>query len=131
MKRFLPFVILLGLVSMIAFASGIDTPPSESEWAYLIESIRGLKGASWFMIAVVAVQGVFYLFRSSLGQMLGIYRLLVLAVLSVLVTIGTNIISGKSVIHSVLLDSSTLLAYQVLFYQIKKQWEKREVDGKA
>ncbi len=131
MKRFMPFVILLALVSFVAMASSLELPPSESEWSDFFNLLRGLKGASWFAVAVVVVQGVFYLLRSSVGELLGIYRLLVLAVLSVLVTIGTNIMAGKTVIHSILLDSSTLLAYQVLFYQIKKQWEKRDQDSKA
>ncbi|NJM09868.1 MAG: hypothetical protein HC883_02965, partial [Bdellovibrionaceae bacterium] len=39
------------------------------------------------------------------------------------------LVHGKSIIDSVFLDSGTLMAYQVLIHQIKRQWEKRDEDS--
>ncbi len=102
--------------------------PAASEYQAFLNGVRGAKGASWFVLALVGAQALFLLLRSVCGEILGIYRLLVLAILSVLATIASNILGGKSVVQSVLLDAGTLMAYQVLFHQVKRQWEKRNED---
>lgn len=130
---FLKFIIYLALfVLAFSFGQAISQElypfPSQSEWDVFIQGLRGLKGMSWFVAALLGVQGLFLLFRTVVGEVLGVYRLLVLAILSVGATISVNILSGKGVIESIILDSSTLIAYQVLFHQIKRQWEKRSDD---
>lgn len=132
-------LLLLVVLSVVFFIFGsclgqdfetaqLLTEPTKSEWQLFTEGIRGFKGASFFVLALLLVQFLFLLFRTAIGEILGIHRLLVLAILSVGVTIGANLLAGKTVIESIILDSGTLMAYQVLFHQIKRQWEKRDED---
>lgn len=102
--------------------------PSQDEYSNFVSGIRGAKGLSWFVLALVGCQGLFLIFRTMLGEILGVYRLLVLAILSLGATIGVNLLSGKTIIDSVVLDAGTLMAYQVLLHQAKRQWDKRDED---
>jgi hypothetical protein len=125
MKYFI--LIVLSLVSFSAFAQQF-TDPSASDWMALSTQIHGLLGLGLFGIAFLIVQVLFLLFRTSVGQVLGVYQLLVLSALSVLVTIGAKIVTGQPLI-SVLTDGPTLIAYQVLINQVMKQWKKMGTDA--
>lgn len=124
----LVFLVLPAAGAQDFAADALLSAPALSEYERFLIGVRGISGASWFVLALVVAQGLFLLLRTVCGEILGIYRLLVLAILSVLATIGANILGGKTIIQSVLLDASTLMAYQVMFHQIKRQWEKRNED---
>ena len=126
MMKFIFYLLLI----VLSFFMGrcMAAVPVEREIHEIMESVRGFEGLQGFAFALIFVQGLFLIFRAHLGVFLGFYRLLFVAVLSVVATILVNIVSGKSIVQSVFLDASTLLAYQVLLHQIKKQWEKRGED---
>jgi len=102
--------------------------PSQDEWAIISEQVKGISGLTWFGLAILSVQGLFFICRTAIGDLLGIHRLLILSVLSVIVTIGTKIVRGEA-ISSALIDSSTLMAYQVLAHQLVIQFGKRKRDA--
>lgn len=126
------FLLLLFFASYFFFecqGQELFSEPMRSDWDHLISSIKSTGSATWYATAFLLVQSLFLIFRTALGEILGIYKLLVLASLSLLVTIGTNILSGKSVFESLLLDSGTLMAYQVLVHEAKVQWKKRNANS--
>lgn len=129
MRRFLQ-CFFLGAVIFFCFLSHAQdfAEPMSSEWQKFVDQVHGAQGMSYFVGALLLVQFIFLLLRTVIGEMLGIHRLLVLAILSLGATISANILSGKSVIDSVLMDAGTLWSYQVLFHQLKRQWEKRDED---
>lgn len=92
------------------------------------EETAVVEGIGAFLLASALVQSLFVVFKAQFIKLLGIHRLIVLAALSVIATISVNVVSGKSVVVSVLSDSGTLLAYQVLIHQIKKQWDKHDTE---
>lgn len=102
-------------------------PPDINDYEQLISSIKGIHGLTLFGGAFITVQILFFALRGPLGSLLGIHRLLVLSILSVLVTIGTKLISGDSLL-TVLTDAPTLLSFQVCLHQFIRQWSKRESD---
>lgn len=102
--------------------------PVQSDWQQVIDLTHRNDSKSLAVIALIICQVLFILSRTMLGEILGVYRLLVLAILSLLVTIGANLMSGKTWVESLLFDAGTLFAYQVAFHQIKRQWEKRRDD---
>ena len=75
---------------------------------------------------LLLVQSLFLMFKTHFTEALGIYRLVALGALSLIATIVLNVMLGKTLEKSLLSDSGTLLAYQVLLHQMKKQWNKQE-----
>ena len=88
--------------------------------------MENMNGLGTFLLGSALVQCLFVVFKAQFTRILGIYRLFVLAFLSVVATISLNIVHGKTLRESIFSDASTLLAYQVLIHQVKKQWEKQE-----
>lgn len=128
------FLIVVFLVTFFvfnSFAQELFAEPMQSDWDQLVNNVKNTGSATWYATAFLLVQSLFLIFRTALGEILGIYKLLVLASLSLLVTIGTNIFSGKSVFESLLLDSGTLMAYQVLVHEAKVQWKKRNANRRS
>lgn len=117
------YLIFLGLSLISVSALGQFDEPLLSDWQILSQQIHGLHGLGLFGIAFLIVQGLFLIFRTAIGKVLGAYKLIVLAVLSVVVTIGVKLLSGELLL-TVLTDGPTLLAFQVLMNQIYQQWEK-------
>ena len=130
LTRFLLLILVFLLVlcsAQIVLAQNFDAP-TQSDWELLVSNIKDAGSPTWFMLMFVVVQSLFLIARTMLGEILGIYKLLVLAILSSLVTIGTNITAGKSLFESILLDSGTLMAYQVLIHELSVQWKRRNED---
>lgn len=121
-------IYVFAFVTFFSFNISADTifaEPMREDWDSLLNHVSESGSASWYATMFVMVQAFFLIFRTTLGDLLGIYKLLVLASLSLTVTILSNVMAGKSIFESLFLDSGTLMAYQVLAYQVKKQWEKR------
>ena len=55
---------------------------------------RGLKDITLFGVSYLTVQALFMLFRTKIGNVLGIYKLVALSGLSLLVTILAKVASG-------------------------------------
>jgi hypothetical protein len=118
-------ILILILLSLPVFAQFYD--PSQNEWSEVVTRSREFHSLSAFAVAVLLVQGIFLLIRTSLGELIGVHRLLILSILSVVVTIGTKLVQGEPVLLA-LFDAPTLISYQVLSHQLMKQWRKREED---
>ena len=101
--------------------------PVQDEWDQWLTMLRD-KPATFFTITFVAVQFMFMIFRTVAGEMLGIHKIMVLAILNVFATILANVSTGKSWLHSIFGDAGSLMAYQVLFSQCQVQWRKRAID---
>ena len=95
--------------------------PTPTDWDLLIQNARGAAGAGLFVMALVICQGLFLLFRTALGDLLGFHKLLILAGLSVVVTVGTKLLHGEPW-QTVFTDAPTLMAFQVLI----DQWMKHQ-----
>jgi uncharacterized membrane protein len=116
----------LTLFSCLSFAQFIE--PDVNDFESLLNFLHGKGGIGFFGAAFVAVQILFLILRGPLGSLIGLHRLLILSVLSVMVTIGEKLMTGTPLIQAVF-DAPTLMAFQVMAHQFMKQWGKRHEDS--
>ncbi len=101
--------------------------PGLFDYQKLSASIQSMSTLEFKTICYVTAQALFILFRTRFGKMLGLYKLLVLAVFNVLILVLGNLIRDVDLIV-VLTDAPTLLGLQVLVDQVFKQRQKMEQD---
>jgi len=119
---FIAIAILLVGYEALAYAE-----PTMDEWQSLTDNFKNSENLDLFGYAFLACQALFLFSRSLVGEHLGLRNLIFLALLSLVVTIGTKYLAGISILTA-LTDAPTLMAYQVLLHQIVKQWKKKELD---
>jgi len=105
----------------------VVVPPTSEEISAFLTMLGGLKGAGTLAIIMVIVQGLAILFRSSLGTIAGIYRLLVVNGLTLLLGIIALKMQGMEW-AAVLLNSQTVVAIQVFLHQVFTQYKKLPLD---
>ena len=139
MKKFSSWFILITFAVSLVFTTGsmaqevgagagavvtnpeVIQPPTVGEWQAFLSALGGVKGLGTLGVIGVVVQGLLLALRSQIGNLAGRYRLLAVALLTFVAGgIGLKI-SGLDW-ASVLMHSSTLLAFQVLLNQIFKQF---------
>lgn len=123
------FVLVLVFVASTAFAQAAINPPTSAELTAFLATIGGLKGASAMAIAAFAVQGILLFFRSSFGNLAGIYQLLIVNAMTLVAGILALMMSGQSFLQA-LLNSQTLAMIQVFAHQVLTQFGKKNEDQK-
>lgn len=119
---FAGLAVLSLLFTIAAFAqTGVIVPPTNDEMGALLAALGGLKGASAVAIAVVVVQGLMLLLRTSLGEMAGKWRLLIVYLLSIVSVVLALKVSGVD-LGAALVHANTLAALQVFLNQVFKQF---------
>lgn len=100
--------------------------PSAQELMNFLAALGGIKGASSLAIAALAVQGLMLLFRSSVGNFIGKYKLLTVLGLSLVSGILALKLNGVD-IGAALVHSTTMASFQVFLNQLYKQFfEKKD-----
>lgn len=114
---------ILALMLWIPFvASGIDAVvPIESWVLETLNWVLSLQGASVLAIAAGATQAVMRFFKTSLGEVAGKYRLLIVAGLTTVGVVLGGVASGVPLM-GVLFSAAFLTAVEVFAHQIKKQF---------
>ena len=120
------FTIFLLLVATIAFGQVAPEVSYDEFIAFLMKSLGGVKGASSMAIAVLVAQVGLKLIQTSAGELLGKYKLLVVAGLTMLVSIVGMMVTGTELLPA-LLGSSGIAAVQVFLHQIYKQFFEKKV----
>jgi len=129
--RFLLLILSLFLFSTVFAQNSVDIfqQADLSELSLAAEKIQLIKSVSLFGFCFVSVQLAFIFLRTKIGDVLGIYKILVLSLLSIAVTILGKILAGQNLLTA-FTDAPTLAAYQVFLNQVVKQWSKIEDDKK-
>lgn len=121
-KFFAVFASCLFLLSLKALAAdGVIVPPTGDEFAALLASLGGLKGASFLVVAAAVVQGLMLALRTSLGEVAGKFRLLLVYLFSVVAGVLALRAAGVD-LGAALVHTQTLAALQVLVNQVFKQF---------
>lgn len=113
-------IIALAIISFAAIAQDVPAP-TIGEVQDLLKSIGGLKGASALAIAVVVVQALLLLVRSSFVKLKGSIKLLIVTGLTLVSGVLALVVSGLPV-SAALLHASTIAAFQVFAHQVLKQF---------
>lgn len=116
-------------IASVAFAQTAITPPTTAELAAFLATIGGLKGASAMVITAFAVQGILLFFRSSFGNLAGIYQLLIVNGMTLVAGVLALMMSGQTFLQA-LLNSQTLAMIQVFAHQLRTQFGKKNEDQK-
>lgn len=119
------FILLHGMGSCsVAFAqSAIENPPSAEELMAFVAALGGVKGMATLPLTAIVVQGAMLLIRSSLGELIGKYKLLALYGLSLVGTaIGLKIADPGLSPILIFLHGNVLAAMQLLGHQAYKQF---------
>lgn len=95
--------------------------PSQDEIGNFLKSIGGWAGMGALGIAMIIVQGLMLLFKSSLASFAGKWRLLIVSFLSLASGVIALKLMGVADWGAVLMHSSTLAAIQVFINQLWKQ----------
>lgn len=103
----------------------VVAPPTGDEWAKLIESLGGLKGASTLAIIAFIVQLLMLLLRTQLGAFAGKWRLVVVLGLTMVGGVIALKMQGMEWVAAIL-HSSTLAAAQVFGHQMFKQFYEKK-----
>lgn len=115
------FVLFVGT----AFGQEI-VEPSAQEIMNFLAALGGVKGASSLAIAALVVQGLMLLFRSSVGNFIGKYKLLTVLGLSLVSGVIALKLNGVD-IGAAIVHSSTMASFQVFLNQLYKQFfEKKD-----
>lgn len=117
MKRVFLAVVLF--VPMMLIAEDV-TVPTISEWAKLIEALGGLKGASTWAVVAVAVQAVMLALRTQLGELAGVWRLVIMSGLTAGGVLVAALAAGTD-LGAALVSSVFLAALQNFLHQLYKQ----------
>lgn len=128
-------LLVLGLGSCYAVGQSMDmaiqfAEPAIADWDAFLLMAKGASGLTWGIAALLLVQLLFLLCRTVLGDMLGIHKILILALLCPLANISVGILAGKSVFESIFSNSAVLWSFQIAGAQIVKQWQKRKEDAR-
>jgi hypothetical protein len=100
-------------------------PPTAGEWAKLVESLGGLKGAGTLAIVAFLVQLIMLLLRTQLGEFAGRWRLLAVLGLTMVGGVLGLKMQGMEWVAA-LMHSTTLAAAQVFGHQAFKQFAKKK-----
>ncbi len=132
MKSFLLFAVSFLFVGAAFGLTGntmsgeLIVPPSSEELLVFIQALGGWKGLGALGIAMIVVQGLLLLARTSLINIEGKWRLFAVLLLSTISGVIALLSAGVPLTEA-LLHSQTLAAFQVLLHQIYKQFiEKKE-----
>lgn len=120
--RYALFVLIL--IPVFSWAQDIvTTAPSSDEITGLIKVLSSLGGAKGAAIVLAVVQALMLVSRLTfMDNILGAYKLLILTVLTVVSVVVAQIATGGLSVGSALISASALMAYQVLFNQVYKQF---------
>lgn len=118
-KRF--SILLLGVLGLLftftAFGQTAVTPPTPDDWAALMTSLHGLKGAGTLAIVGVCVQFLLLVARGPFGQFAGKYRAVTVTVLTLVGAVLGLKLQGMAwsvvVAHAVALASFQTLVHQI------------------
>lgn len=119
------FLVVAVLFSSQVFASVEDVVDTNVFLMELIKSLGGIKGASGLAIAALVTQLIMKALQTPLAAMMGKYRLLVVALLSLVSGVLALMVSGVT-LPMALLHSTTLTAVQVFVHQILKQFAEKK-----
>lgn len=120
------FIFCLLSYSVIVLADdGVIVPPSGDEWAALLASLGGLKGAGVLGIVAIVVQGLMLAARQFLVNVAGKWKFALVSGLSLVGGILALKLTGIDWVAA-LMHSSTLAAAQVFLHQMILQFQKDE-----
>lgn len=128
MKKYLSILTfsLIGFLFVtFAYAQvNTESPTAEEIKAFLdsLNAVGGLKGSALIM---AVVQGLMLMARSSIGNLAGKYKLLILTGLTLAASILAGLSQGQSFIAA-LLSGGALATLQVFIHQIMVQMGKAE-----
>lgn len=139
MKKFSAWLVLISFAATLVFTTAtlaqevgaaadavvtnpeVIQPPTVADWQAFLSALGGAKGLGTLGVIGVVVQGLLLALRSQIGAYAGRYRLVAVALLT-FVTGGVGLKLSGLDWASVLMHSSTLLAFQVLLNQVFKQF---------
>lgn len=112
-------VLALGLAKA---AFGMEVmPPTAAEWGAFIEAIGGYQTLGTLGLVALVVQGLMLVARSTLGEMAGPFKFLVVSLLTLIGGVLALNLSGMDWV-SALTHSTTIAAAQVFIHQAVKQF---------
>lgn len=113
-----------------ATTAATDTVSIEDFFKAVFAAIAGMKGMAPLAIVAVCVQLVMMLFRTSLMDFAGKWKLLIVAILS-LVGSFIAVMAGGGTWVQALLDGATITAIQVLIHQVYVQFISKKDEVKS
>ena len=113
--------------SLASFAEAITDPlPESAFWSELLVFLSGWQGKSALAITAGVVQAIMIFFRTPLANFAGKVKLTVVTGLSVVGVVLGGLMSGQSILVS-LLSGAGLAALQVFVNQVIQQFSEKPV----
>ena len=95
--------------------------PYDQFFAFLFENIGGFKGASSMAIAVLVAQILLKLFETKVGELIGAWKMAIVALLTLVVGVLGMAMSTNVSIVTALFSSANLVLLQGFAHQVYKQ----------
>lgn len=115
----------LVLVGFKAFAEVVPVPapvPDTEFWSQLLTFIGGVKGMSMLAVVYGISQLVMVFFKTQMGDLAGIWKLVIVSGLNVLGTVLAQLVTGVPFLVAVL-NGSVLAAVSVFINEIIKHFK--------
>lgn len=123
------WLVIAFLVACSAMVRGdvTDPLPDSSFWTELLSFLKNVKVLPLAGVVMALVQLTLVFFRTSFGNLAGIYKLAVVTGLAVVYAFVARLASGASVLEA-LLDGAVISAVMVFVNEIKKHFTQQFVN---